>query len=101
MRPILLLTLLLASPAFAGPMRLKGGTKSENKLRLFVENDAKLKARLQDAIKREERFVAEARESDLRDAVSDTSVNDLHANLEKSTGEKRKKIGRASCRERV
>ena len=92
MRPILLLTLLLASPAFAGPMRLKGGTKSENKLRLFVENDAKLKARIQDAIKREERFVAEARESDLRDAVSDASVNDLRSDAEKTTGEKRKAL---------
>jgi hypothetical protein len=84
---------LLAAPsAFAGPLRLKGGTKSENKLRVFVENDAKLKARIQDAIKREERFVAEARESDLRDAVSDSSLDDLHANLEKTTGEKRKAI---------
>jgi len=84
--------LLLAAPAFAGPMRLKGGSKSENKLRRFVENDAKLKARLQDAVKREERFVAEARESDLRDAVSDTSLDDLHARLESTTGEKRKAI---------
>lgn len=84
--------LLLAAPAFAGPLRLKGGTKSENKLRRFVENDAKLKARIQDAIKREERFVAEARESDLRDAVSDSSLNDLHARLESTTGEKRKAI---------
>lgn len=89
---LLLVTFVVAAPAFAGPMRLKGGTKSENKLRRFVENDEKLKARLQDAIKREERFVAEARESDLRDAVSDTSINDLHANLEKTTGEKRKAI---------
>lgn len=88
---LLAAALLLAAPAaFAGPMRLKGGTKSENKLRRFVENDEKLKARIQDAIKREERFVAEARESDLRDAVSDASLNDLHANLEKTTGEKRK-----------
>jgi len=88
----LLATVLVAVPSFAGPLRLKGGTKSENKLRVFVENDAKLKARIQDAIKREERFVAEARESDLRDAVSDTTVNDLHANLEKSSSEKRKAI---------
>lgn len=84
--------LLLAAPSFAAPLRLKGGTKSENKLRRFVENDAKLKARIQDAIKREERFVAEARESDLRDAVSDSSLNDLHARLESTTGEKRKAI---------
>ncbi len=93
MRKSLLLVLALAAvPALAGPMKLKGGPKSEDKLRRFVENDAKLKARIQDAIKREERFVAEARESDLRDAVSDTSINDLHANLEKSSVEKRKAI---------
>jgi len=90
---LLAVALLVAAPsAFAGPLRLKGGTKSENKLRVFVSTDAKLKARIQDAIKREERFVAEARESDLRDAVSDSSLNDLHADLEKSTGEKRKTV---------
>jgi hypothetical protein len=89
---LLLLTVVAAAPAFAGPIRLKGGSKSEEKLRRFVQNDAKLKTRLQDAIKREERFVAEARESDLRDAVSDTSINDLHASLEKTSGEKRKAI---------
>jgi len=89
---LFLLTLVVAAPAFAGPVRLKGGAKAEEKLRRFVSQDAKLKARIQDAIKREEHFVAEARESDLRDAVSDTSVNDLHTNLEKTTGEKRKAI---------
>jgi hypothetical protein len=94
MRKSLLLVLVLAAaaPALAGPMKLKGGPKSEDKLRRFVENDSKLKARIQDAVKREQRFVAEARESDLRDAVSDTSINDLHANLEKSSVEKRKAI---------
>ena len=89
---LLLLAFVVAAPAFAGPVRLKGGAKAEEKLRRFVSQDAKLAARIQDAIRREERFVAEARESDLRDAVSDTSVNDLHANLEKTSGEKRKAI---------
>jgi hypothetical protein len=89
---LLLLSFVVAVPAFAGPVKLKGGPKAEEKLRRFVENDAKLKARIQDAAKREERFVAEARESDLRDAVSDTSINDLHASLEKSSVEKRKAI---------
>jgi hypothetical protein len=89
---LLVLSLVAAVSASAAPMKLKGGPKSEDKLRRFVENDAKLKARIQDAIKREARFVAEARESDLRDAVSDTSINDLHANLEKSSVEKRKAI---------
>ena len=89
---LLLLTFVVAAPAFAGPIHLKGGAKSEEKLRRFVSQDAKLAARIKDAVRREERFVAEARESDLRDAVSDTSVNDLHASLEKTTGEKRKAI---------
>jgi hypothetical protein len=89
---VLVLSLAAAVPAFAGPVKLKGGPKSEEKLRRFVAQDAKLAARIQDAIKREERFVAEARESDLRDAVSDTSLNDLHASLEKTSGEKRKAI---------
>lgn len=93
MRPsLLLLSLVVAAPAFAGPVRLKGGAKAEEKLRQFVEKDAKLKARIQDAAKREERFVAEARETDLRDAVSDSSIDDLHAKLEKTTGEKRKAV---------
>lgn len=90
MRLNLLLIALVAasSPAFAGPVRLKGGSKSEEKLRRFVEQDEKLKARIADAARREERFVAEARESDLRDAVSDASINDV----QKTTGEKRKAI---------
>lgn len=88
----LLLVTVLALPSFAGPVRLKGGPKSEEKLRKFVEQDAKLKARLDDAAKREAAFIAEARESDLRDAVSDTSVSDLHAALERTDGEKRKAL---------
>ena len=89
---VLLLTIAAAVPSFAGPVRLKGGATSEEKLRRFVSQDAKLAARLKDAVRREERFVAEARESDLRDAVSDNSVDDLRAKLEKTGGEKRKAI---------
>ncbi len=92
MRTLLLATLIVAAPALAAPLRLKGGAKSEEKLRRFVSQDAKLKARLEDAAKREAAFVIEARESDLRDAVSDTSLDDLHARLEKTTGEKRKAV---------
>lgn len=74
MKPIALLLLAAAVPSLAGPVRLKGGPKSEDALRKFVEGDAKLKARIEDAIKREEAFVKEARESDLRDAVSDAAI---------------------------
>ena len=87
---LLLLSALVAVPSFAGPVRLKGGPKSEEKLRRFISMDAKLKARLDDAAKREERFVAEARESDLRDAVSDFSPLELHASPDLTPNEKRK-----------
>lgn len=87
----LLLTVAVVSPAFAGPLHLKGGQKSEDKLRQFVISDAKLKARLDDAVKRESAFVAEARES-LRDAVADTGAEDIAAEAAKTTGEKRKAV---------
>jgi len=93
MRQLLLLaTVLLAVPALAGPVRLKGGAKAEEKLRRFVSQDKRLSDRIKDAVRREEAFVAEARESDLRDAVSDTAITDLHASLEKTDGEKRKAL---------
>ncbi|MEK7233479.1 MAG: hypothetical protein AAB268_06670 [Elusimicrobiota bacterium] len=92
MRLTLLLALVAAAPVSAGPVRLKGGAKAEEKLRRFVSLDARLNARIKDAVRREERFVAETLESDLRDAVSDTSIDDLHANLEKTTDEKRKTV---------
>lgn len=94
---LLLLTLVAAvgtstESALAGPVRLKGGAKAEEKLRRFVEQNKSLSARIADAVRREEAFVAEARESDLRDAVSDTTISDLHASLEKTDGEKRKAL---------
>jgi len=93
MRNLFLLAVLVAAaPAFAASIKLKGGAKSEEKLRRFVEQDKKLASRLQDAVRREEAFVAEARESDLRDAVSDTMIDDLHAAIEKTSGEKRKSL---------
>ncbi len=91
MRTTLLLS-LLAVPALSAPspVRLSGGVKAEDRLRRFVEQDAALKARLDDAIRREEAFVAESRETDLRDAVSDFSGDRLHAALEAGTAEKRR-----------
>jgi hypothetical protein len=97
MKTSLLLCVALAAPAFAAPtsksVRLSGGAKSEDKLRRFVEQDARLKARLDDAARREEFYIAEARESDLHDAVSDSSSGDsLRAGLEKAPGVKRSDI---------
>lgn len=88
---LLLLTVAVAAPAFAGPVRLKGGQKSEDKLRQFVVGDAKLKARLDDAAKREAAFVAESRES-LRDAVADKTPEEISAEAAQTTGEKRKAV---------
>lgn len=57
-RLTLLLVLAAAVPALAAPLsvRLSGGAKAEDKLRRFVEQDARLKARLEDAARREEAF---------------------------------------------
>lgn len=95
MKASLLLSLILAVPALAAPapVRISGGKKAEDKLRRFVEQDVRLKARLEEAARREEAYVAEARESDLRDAVSDEHHGDsLLTGLEKSVGDKRKDI---------
>ncbi|MBI4061688.1 MAG: hypothetical protein HY403_09685 [Elusimicrobia bacterium] len=91
MRVSLLLGLLLAASAASARVRLSGGAKAENKLRRFIEQDARLKARLHEATRREEFYLAEARESDLRDAVSDAPLGDaLRAGLEKTAGDKRR-----------
>ncbi|MDE2143214.1 MAG: hypothetical protein KGJ84_12465 [Elusimicrobia bacterium] len=62
-----------AAPSRAAdkPLRLKGGPKAEDVLRKFVSNDPRLKAKIDDAAKREEAFLAENRDGDLRDAVTD------------------------------
>ncbi|MFI5347507.1 MAG: hypothetical protein ACHQ51_14125 [Elusimicrobiota bacterium] len=53
------------------PLRLSGGPKAEDALRKFVSNDKRLKAKIDDAAQREEAFLIENRDSDLRDAVTD------------------------------
>lgn len=89
------LSLVLSVPALAAPapVRISGGKKAEDVLRRFVEQDARLKARLDEAARREEAYLAEVRESDLRDAVSDAHDGDnLLTGLEKSVGDKRKDV---------
>jgi hypothetical protein len=95
MKTLVLLSLVLAVPALAAPapVRISGGKKAEDKLRRFVEQDIRLKARLEEAARREEAYLAEVRESGLRDAVSDVRSGDqLLTGLEKTVGEKRKDI---------
>lgn len=90
---IAFLGVLLVGSAFAAPAptRLSGGSKAEDKLRRFVEQDAALKARLEEASRREEAYFAEMRESDLRDAVSDNvPTESLRSALEKSSADRRK-----------
>lgn len=93
MRTSVLLALLLAVPSLstAASVRLYGGPKSEDILRRFVEKNPALKARLDQAARREEAYLVEVRESDLRDAVRDIRPGDnLRSNLEKTTGQKRR-----------
>ena len=92
MRLSLLLVLAAVVPTFASPLRLSGGPKAENKLRRFLEQDKVLKARLEDAVQREAALIAAARESDMRDAVSDTSGNNLRRGLEQSQSAKREAL---------
>lgn len=92
MKLSLLVAFVATVPAFASPLRLSGGPKAEDKLRRFIEQDKSLKARLDDAVNREEGLVAAARESDLRDAVSDTTGSNLRRGLEKSQGAQREAL---------
>lgn len=90
----LALACAVAAPASAAPgsVRLTRGPKAENALRRFVEESPRLKSRLDDAARREEFFLAESRESDLRDAVSDFSGDALRRGLESSQGSRRKAL---------
>jgi hypothetical protein len=59
-----------AAPAGAAGLRLKGGPRAENALRVFVRENPKLQARLAAAAEREKAFLAAARDPDLRDSVA-------------------------------
>lgn len=69
-----LLLLLLAAPASSARLRVGADAKSQDRLRRFVTADKAVRARLDDAKAREAAFRAEARESGLRDAVSDAPL---------------------------
>jgi hypothetical protein len=68
---LLVLAAVVAAPAFAAdkPLFLSGGSKAEDSLRVFIDRDPKLKARLDDAARREEAALAAVRDPDLRDSV--------------------------------
>ncbi len=61
---------VLCTAANASALRLGSGAKAEDKLRRFVATDSGVRARLDDAMRREALFRAEARETDMRDAVA-------------------------------
>lgn len=81
MKLALLICLIAAAlPARAAApktIRLPGGPQSEDALRRFIERDPCLKARFKDAAQREELFLSENRDPDLRDAVSGVKSADL------------------------
>lgn len=76
--PLLLVCALITVPAHAAKksLRLTGGPKSEDALRRFVDSDPRLKAKLDEAVKREEAFVAEIRDSDLHDSIAEVKPAD-------------------------
>lgn len=87
--PLLLAVLAVsAAPARAAekPLRLAGGPKAEDALRKFVSSNPKLKAKIDDAAKREEAFLAENRDTDLRDAVTDSAGSSRESLLERLPG---------------
>ena len=70
---LIVIALTVAASARATEVRLPGGPKSEDALRKFVETNPALKAKLSNLSEREEAFVAEARDGDLHDAVSEAN----------------------------
>jgi len=89
-----LVGLLFAAQAVsAQSIRLSRNAKSEDILRRFIERDPQLKARLDDAAKREELFLAEARDSDLRDSVAEKSgPEELKRRLAQASGADRESL---------
>ena len=86
MKPALLAGLVFAvlgaQTASAQSIRLPRGPKAEDVLRRFIEQDARLKARL-----------AEARDSDLRDSIADKSgPEELKRRLAQASGARRESI---------
>jgi hypothetical protein len=86
---LLLLAAAVATPAVAAdkPLFLTGGPKAEDALRRFVERDPAVKAKLDEAARREDVILAAERDPDLRDAVSDAGGPDrLKLQLAQATG---------------
>lgn len=89
--PLLLLACAALPARAAGAVKLSG-KKEEDVLRRFVTLDPRLRAKLDDAAQREEAFVAENRDSDLRDAISDQGPDSLKQALENASGDKRVQV---------
>jgi hypothetical protein len=83
---VFILSIGLCARAEEKPVRLAGDAQAEEALRQFIEHNPKMTARLADVAKREQGLVAQNRDSDLHDAVSDaTGPEDLTARLAKAT----------------
>lgn len=79
-----------AGSAHAQSIKLSRSAKSEDVLRRFIEGDPSVKARFDDAAKREESFLAEARDSDLRDSVAEKSgPEEMKRQLAQASGARR------------
>lgn len=73
MRWAALLVAAVVPASAQGSLRL-GGRGAEDALRRFIDQDPGLKARIGDGARREEASLADGRDADLRDSVSDAPV---------------------------
>jgi len=94
MKPALLACLLAAAgPSYAASsktIRIASGPKTEDALRRYIESDPTLRGRFIEAAERSETFLAEARDSDLRDAIADRSgPEEIKRQLAKASGAQR------------
>jgi hypothetical protein len=74
-------------------LRLYGGPGAENALRKFVMDSVALKSKIHAVAEREEAFMGQNRDFDLRDAVSDSgSADSMRRELARATSKERAKL---------
>ena len=96
MKLLLLLSAAAALPAFAANppvVHLFDEARAEDKLRRFVESDQRLKTRLELTARREESYVSDMRDGNVRDALANRPNGDkLLTELETVTDDKRRDL---------